>query len=342
MADVTDAPGTVLLVRGPSTGGIRRHVEALAARLPVRHWTPVILEVRRGPAAWWAIRRAAHGIDVIHAHGLTVGWWASAVPRRPPLVVTVHNVVLDGVAGWRAPLLRRLERWLPRRVDAVIATSPMVAARLGGAAAVVRPMGPPPTPGRARDDVRREWGVPATAPVAAAVGRLHPQKGLDTVLDAMGPLGERVPAAHVVLVGAGPLEGRLRQRIAAEGLTGRVHLVGPAVDTAGALLAADVVMVASVWESGPLVVSEAMELGRPVVATPVGFVPELIADGESGRIVASGNAGALAAAVADLLLAPQQAAALGEAGRQRVAVWLDRGAAVDAVVAVYEAVRRRP
>jgi RND superfamily putative drug exporter len=54
-----------------------------------------------------------------------------------------------------------------------------------------------------------------------------------------------------------------------------------------------------------------------------------------------GDAGALAAAVADLLLAPEHAAALGEAGRERVSGWLDRGAAVDAVVAVYEAVRRR-
>jgi UDP-glucose:(heptosyl)LPS alpha-1,3-glucosyltransferase len=120
-----------------------------------------------------------------------------------------------------------------------------------------------------------------------------------------------------------------------------VHVVGPTPDAAGALAAADVVMVASVWESGPLIVTEAMELGRPVVATPVGFVPELVVDGRTGRIVAGGDAGALAAAVADLLLAPEHAAALGEAGRERVSGWLDRGAAVDAVVAVYEAVRRR-
>ena len=65
---------------------------------------------------------------MVHAHGLKVGWWASLVPHRPPLVLTVHNVVLDEVAGRRAPLLRALERRLPSRVDAVIATSPGVAA----------------------------------------------------------------------------------------------------------------------------------------------------------------------------------------------------------------------
>src|SRR5215207_116746 len=132
-------PGTVVLVHGPSTGGIRRHVEALAAALPARGWTVTVVAVPGGPAAWPAIRRAAAGADVVHAHGLKVGWWATYVPHRPPLVLTVHNVVLDEVAGWRAPALRRLERHVARRVDAVIATSPAVAAAVGGDAVVVIP-----------------------------------------------------------------------------------------------------------------------------------------------------------------------------------------------------------
>src|SRR4051794_25899355 len=119
-------PGTVLLVRGPSTGGIRRHIDALAAGLGAHGWTPTTLAVPADPRAGPAIRRAATGVDVVHAHGLKVGWWASLVPHRPPLVVTVHNLVLDEVAGWRAPLLRPLERRLAARVDAVIATSPAV------------------------------------------------------------------------------------------------------------------------------------------------------------------------------------------------------------------------
>jgi starch synthase len=85
-----------------------------------------------------------------------------------------------------------------------------------------------------------------------------------------------------------------------------------------------------------------MELGRPVVATPVGFVPELVTDGATGRVVPVGDAGALAAALADLLTAPDRAAALGAAGRRRLLAWQDRPGAVAAVVAVYERVRRRP
>jgi glycosyltransferase involved in cell wall biosynthesis len=333
-------PGTVLLARGPSTGGIGRHVAALAAALPHFGWTATTLAVPSGPGAWPALRRAATSVDVVHAHGLKVGWWASLVPHRPPLVLTVHNVVLDEVAGRRAPLLRALERRLPSRVDAVIATSPAVAAAVGGSATVIAPFGPRPSPVQDRAAVRRSWAVTDGAPVVAAVGRLHPQKGLDVLLDAVAPLRARVPAVHVVLVGEGPLDGDLRRRIAAEALGACVHLVGPTPDAAGALIAADVVAVPSRWESGPLVVAEALELGRPVVATPVGFVPEMVTDGQTGRLVPPGDAGALAGALADLLEDPAAAAALGAAGQTRVAAWLDRDAAAAAVVAVYERVRR--
>jgi glycosyltransferase involved in cell wall biosynthesis len=176
--------------------------------------------------------------------------------------------------------------------------------------------------------------------VVVSVGRLHPQKGLDQLLDAVPLLVARVPAAHVVVVGEGPLQDHLRRRIATERLGEHVHLAGPTADAAAALAAADVVAVPSVWESGPLVVTEALELGRPVVATPVGFIPELIVDGETGRLVAPGDAAALAGALADLLEAPARATALAAAGQRRVAAWQDRDAAVASIAAVYEQVRR--
>ena len=68
--------GTVLLVRGPSTGGIGRHVAALAAALPAYGWTVTTLAVPGDPRAVPAIRRAAAGTDVVHAHGHRLGWWA--------------------------------------------------------------------------------------------------------------------------------------------------------------------------------------------------------------------------------------------------------------------------
>ena len=66
---------------------------------------------------------------------------------------------------------------------------------------------------------------------------------------------------------------------------------GPERQRSDELAVADVVAIPSVWESGPLVLAEALELGRPVVATPVGLVPEVVREGESGRIVPVGDAG---------------------------------------------------
>jgi glycosyltransferase involved in cell wall biosynthesis len=101
------------------------------------------------------------------------------------------------------------------------------------------------------------------------------------------------------------------------------------------LAAADVVVVTSVWESGPLVVSEAMALGKPVVSTPVGFVLALIDDGETGRVVPIGDARATAAALAAVLGDRAAAARMGRAGQLRVAEVLSPGPLVADTIDVY-------
>ena len=108
------------------------------------------------------------------------------------------------------------------------------------------------------------------------------------------------------------------------------------------LAAADVVAVPSLWESGPLVVAEALLLGRPVVSTPVGFVPELIDDGRAGGLlVPIGDAEAMASALTRVLADPEEGRRLGEQGRSRVGEQLDPDRLVDAVVARYEAAGAR-
>jgi len=324
-------PGSVLVVRGPSAGGIRNHVTALVDGLRSRGWAVRVADPDGGRAI------DQRGVDVVHAHGLRMGWLASLVPRRKPLVVTVHNVVLDDVAGRAAAWPRRLERALPRRVDAVIATSADVARRFGAGAVVIAPVGPAPVVHHARSAVRRALGVPDGVALVVVVARLHRQKGLDTLLDA-APL---LTGVRVVVVGEGPQEARLRARIADEELGAVVSLAGPSANAADELAAADIVVVPSVWESGPLVLAEAMELGRPVVTTPVGFAPELVDDGVTGRVVPVGDPGALAAAVQALVADPATTARLAAAGRDRVEAWLDRDGAIDRVIDVYRAVLDR-
>lgn len=357
----------VLQLLGPSTGGIRRHVAALTLALRDRGWrvatagpagvldglgvdldhvvpVPGGSDVRRAAAALTALRNVAADARLVHAHGLRAGWLAALVRPRRPVVVTVHNLVLDEAAGRSAAVLRRLEGVLPGRVDAVIAVSHGIADRFAdappGRVTIIRPLGPPPHPQRTPAEVRDRLGVPPGAPLVVCVARLHPQKGLTTLVDASALLRDLVPGVCVAVVGAGPDEQALRGRIARLGLAGTVLLAGASPNAPDELAAADTVVCSSVWESGPLAVAEALALGRPVVSTPVGFVPELVVDGWSGRLVPVGSADALADAVAAVLTEPETAAGYGEHGRARVTDVLGPDRLVAAVEAVYRQVLR--
>jgi glycosyltransferase involved in cell wall biosynthesis len=274
-------------------------------------------------------------VDLVHAHGVRAGWAAALTPGTAPVVVTVHNVAFDP-SGRAAALRRRLEGGLNRRVGAVIAASAGVAARTGGR--VITPVWPRPLVDRAGPAVRAALGVPADGPLVVTVARLHPQKGLDTLIDAAAIVTRHVPGSRFVIVGEGPIEAQLRAHVALNGLESAVLLAGPSANAPDELAAADVVAVPSVWESGPFVALEALELARAVVATPVGFVPEVIEDGVSGRIVPVGDAGALAAAITTLLRDGATRDRLGRAGCAHVAEWADRDDLVSQVEAVYEEV----
>jgi glycosyltransferase involved in cell wall biosynthesis len=360
----------VVELLGPSTGGIRRHVAALTTALSDRGWdvetagpggvleglvrqdhvVPIPsgmgpLAVSRAVAAARQVMRRA---PLVHAHGQKPGWVAAiaraGLSPRPRLVVTVHNLVLEEVAGRRARTLARIERRLGGRADAIIATSPEVAGRMAATTAflrVVRPVGPPAVPRRSRDEVRAAVGA-GERPLVVCVARLHPQKGLDVLVDAAAALATRRPAPLVLVVGEGPLGGELRASVAARGLDHVVRFAGPSAHAPDELGAADVVVVPSRWESGPLVVAEALQLGRPVVATPVGFVGEVIDDGRSGRIVPIGDAAALAGAVGELLDDARAAGEMGAAGQARFAAALGPEHLVEGVVDVYRAVLEGP
>jgi glycosyltransferase involved in cell wall biosynthesis len=277
----------------------------------------------------------AREVDVVHAHGLKAGWLAASVRPRAPLVVSVHNVVLDEVAGRAAKPLRILEGLLPRVVDRVIAMSPSIADRFGGRAVVIAPSAPPPVPTRTRAEVREAYGVAHDERLVVTVARLHPQKDLPTLFGAIA----RLENVRLLVVGEGPAEAQLRASAPSS-----VIFAGGRPDAADEMAAADVVVVSSRWESGPLALVEAMQLGRPVVSTAVGFAPDLVttspAGGITGRLVPVGDAVAMSVAIADLLDDAPAAAAIGDAARRYVAERHGPDAMVDATEAVYREVRR--
>ncbi len=321
-----DAAPRVLELLGPSTGGIRRHVTYLADELRSAGWAVDIA----GPAgvlddlthevpvpdgmnprkAWEATRRLRaimDHYDLVHAHGLKAGWVASLARRghRPPVILSVHNLVLREAAGASTGMLRRLEGSLPARVDRTIAVSGEVAERFRGLAGsdridVIPPAGPVPTPRRSAAAVRAALGVDDHDDLVVTAARLHPQKDLHLLVSAAElAVGER-PGLRWFVFGEGPLRAELESEVSRRGLDGVVHLAGARPDVDDELAAADVVAVTSRWESGPLVVLEALALRRPIVATRVGLVPDAV-QAPHGRVVDVGDAAGFAAALVEVL-----------------------------------------
>ena len=352
---------SVLLVLGPSSGGIRRHVATVRDGLRRRGWTVSVA----GPAgvlddlggvdhevpvgfspfgvvrAARRIRRSASEADLVHAHGMKAAL-CTAIAGVRPRVMTVHNVVLDDVAGRAAPLLRQLERRLPGWMDRTIAVSADIASHLAGGPGadrivVVAPAGPMPVPVRDRATVRRDLGV-GDAPLVITVARMSAQKDLLTLLSAARLVHEQRPDVRFVIVGGGPAEAEIRAEHERLGLGDVLQILGQRPSAADELAAADVVALSSIWEGSPLSVAEALLLARPVAVTAVGAVPEVVQDGVTGRLVPPRAPDALAGAIIDLLDDPTTARRMADAGHAVAVERFSTDALVDAVEREYEAV----
>jgi glycosyltransferase involved in cell wall biosynthesis len=362
---VAEDRAEVVQLLGPSTGGIRQHVTFLTKELRARGWwtetagparvleglggvdhvvpVPSGLRPRAIPGAVRELRRVMRGRRLLHAHGLTAGWiavFARGRRRRFGVVLTVHNVVLDEVVGRAAFVLRGLERSLARRVDRIIAVSQQIADDLAKAApgvpiVTIGPLGPPPVPRRSVAEVRAALGA-LDGPLIVCVARLHPQKGLDVLLEAMPEIAGAVPTVHLAIVGEGPERAALEVLVERLRLDARVSFVVPS-NPADELAAADVVVIPSRWESGPLVLTEALLLERPVVATPVGSVTQLVTDGDTGWLVPVGEVGALASALIAALRDPDEAARRAAEGRARAEIVVDPDRRVSLVTDAYRA-----
>ncbi|KAF1707362.1 glycosyltransferase [Pseudoxanthomonas sacheonensis] len=144
-------------------------------------------------------------------------------------------------------------------------------------------------------------GIAADAEVVTYVGRLVPEKGLRELLDACRTLAAARPRLRLVLVGEGPMREEIATRLAADPSL-QVTLAGaqPPAEVARWMAASDLVTLPSYSEGHPNVLVEALACGRPVVATPVGGIPEVV-DADSGILVPARDAGALAAGLAQAL-----------------------------------------
>lgn len=169
-----------------------------------------------------------------------------------------------------------------------------------------------------RGELRQELGVSAETPLVGIVARLVPIKAHEYFLQAARLVREAIGGAKFLVVGDGERRGELEGLARSLGLQGEVLFLGWRRDLPRVYADLDVVVLSSLNEGSPVSLIEALAAARPVVATDVGGVGEVVVDGETGLLVPPKDAAALAQAILTLLADPQRGQRLGLAGRQRV------------------------
>jgi glycosyltransferase involved in cell wall biosynthesis len=309
--------------------------ELAAAGIGVRPLMPALVKRRACPefaARLGALVRAG-GFDVVHAH-----IHASAAAAARAIIGTGSALVLTEhtEAPWRGPLDRRVSDRVYARAGSLLAVSravgEMLRTQYSVAASRVQVVPPAITPEHVppADRPLHWWG----RPVVGRVCRLQPEKGVDVFLRAAALVREQVPDAVFVVVGDGPLAGELRALADELGLGASVELLGHQRGARALIGAMDVMALTSRSEGSPLVVSEALAAGVPVVASAVGGVPDQLRDEVEGLLVPPENPAALAASLLRLLRDADLTARLRRGALCRAAASSHAGM-VDAVEAAY-------
>ena len=275
---------------------------------------------------WMRLKRVAPRL--LHVHHV---WPAAdrylaemaAAAGVPHLVITEHSLGRSHSHGQQALKRRELNR-----AGAVTAVCGAVAETLvrdyGADRARIRvvPNGAePPDPAAEAPEalaIRTRYGATPLRPLWVCAGRLDPPKGQDVLLEAAARIHAVGLPFTLLLAGEGASRAALEQQARTLGIGDQVHFLGQVASIGPLLLAADAVVLPSRLEGLPLTLLEALVRERPVVASAVGGVPEVIEHGVHGRLVAPDDAGALAEALEAFHRHPDAARRMGLEGGRRV------------------------
>lgn len=283
--------------------------------------------------------------SVVHTHsakGGFLGRLAARICRTPVVVHTFHGISFhDRMSRSRRAAYRRLER-IPRPfTDAFFAVAPQLAREVveqrlappGRVSVVPSAVDLADVPFAFDRDARRALGVPTEVPLVGTVGRIDHQKApLDFVRMAARVRADH-PDAQFVIVGGGPLEAEVRQLAAELGID--VRMTGYRPDAAQLVAGLDVFVISSLYEGLGRALTEALAAARPVAATCVNGVPDLVEPGSTGLLAPVADPAALARAVSWLLSHPAEAAEMGRQGRTRVRAAFDAPAMCAAIDQAY-------
>jgi sugar transferase (PEP-CTERM/EpsH1 system associated) len=285
--------------------------------------------------------------DVVHSHQLGALVYGGPAARRAGVPLTVHTEHGQNYAHSRkARLLGRFAARYARRVFGVSAdiVREVVECKIAPARKVALAVNGIDTQRFAAADgggTRRHLGAGPGAFLVGTVGRLAEIKRQDVLLRGFARLRQVVPAARLVLVGDGPERGSLTALARQLGIEAAVTFTGARDRPEDYVAAMDVLVLSSRSEGMPLAVLEAWAAGKPVVATPVGGVPELIRDGDTGLLFPVGDVAGLADRLAGLAADPAARSRLGQAGRRRVMAEYDVRVMADRYEASYRALLPR-
>lgn len=284
------------------------------------------------PLAWLRLFRLLRSlrVDVLHAHLFdpsVIGLSAAFLARTPVRVLTRHH------SNYHTRINKGihvgLDKLCTRLSDAVIAVSRHTGEHLcgveGAPASKVRviPNG---------IDFERVRVSNASAPAALkrdlapdgaalllTAARLHPEKGLEHLFQALPMLARLCSRPFVLAVaGTGPFETQYKRMVEDLGCAGQVRFLGFRRDLPDLMAAADIFVLPSLAEAFGLAIVEALFLGTPVISTRVGAIPEIVEDGVDGILVPPADPEALAAVLARLLGDPGELSKLAGAGRRRI------------------------
>ena len=265
-------------------------------------------------------------ITILHTslfHASLVGRLIGGFSRIPVILTWRHNVSLG--AGWRD----LINRWTSKLDDCVVVVSePARQAEL-------RTSGIPQdkiqliynaidigrysqiTP-EIRKSTRESFGIANGTFLIGFVGRLHPQKGVEILLEAFARCHPEHKNSFLLIVGEGELQNRLEAYATSLGITNQILFLGSRKEIPEILVSLDLFVLPSLWEGLPMVLLEAMAAGLPVIATSVGGTPEVVVDGTTGYLVPPEDADKLATAILQLAENPELRMNFGKAGRARV------------------------
>ena len=277
---------------------------------------------------------------IVHTHTAKAGFvgrLAARIARVPVVVHTFHGNIFQGYfSPAKTRLFVGIERSLARSTDRIIVLSEqqkqeILGLGIGRAAQFETiPLGLDLKPfldaARWRGELKAELGLSGQTPLVGVVARLVPIKAVHLFLEAAALVLKQHPDAIFAIVGDGELRTPLEAQARELGLDKSVRFLGFRADLPRIYADLDCVVLCSLNEGLPVAIIEALSAARPVVSTDVGSVGNLVSSSQTGLLVPTRDASALAQGISTVLDAPDAAASWGEAGRDRVypALSIDR------------------